>query len=165
MSSWARPPPGTSCRKSLRRQKSRRGRVLLKHCSTAFRKHWGAVKTVPLPPQTSAWEALGELQCCPSPSFPPHACLQHQFTFLLGKTGERLSPCSPGFGGQHDQSPEAVCDEPGRSEYSQHVPIYPTWHFNLSTACCPLPSPPHPSPPNSTLFPSLGIRVSLPQWP
>lgn len=39
VSSWARPPPGTSCRKSLRRQKSRRGLVLLKHCNTAFRKH------------------------------------------------------------------------------------------------------------------------------
>lgn len=51
VSSWARPPPGTSCRKSLRRQKSRRGRVLLKHCSTAFRKHWGA-GALPLPLQT-----------------------------------------------------------------------------------------------------------------
>lgn len=60
VSSWARPPPGTSCRKSLRRQKSRRGRVLLKHCSTAFRKHWGA-GALPLPLQT-----LEELLCSPS---------------------------------------------------------------------------------------------------
>jgi hypothetical protein len=48
VSSWARPPPGTSCRKSLLRQKSRRGRVLLKHCSTAFRKHWrGGILLLP----------------------------------------------------------------------------------------------------------------------
>ena len=53
VSSCARPPPGTSCRKSLRRQKSRRGRVLLKHCSTAFRKHWEARETRPSLLQTT----------------------------------------------------------------------------------------------------------------
>lgn len=131
--------------------------MLLKHCSTAFRKHWGAGETQ---------DALGELQCCPSPSFPAHACPQHQPTFLLGRMEEWLSPCSPDCGGQRDQSPEAVCDEPGRSvQHSQQVPVHPTWHFHLSTLCCPLPSPSHPSPSNSTLFLSVSVRVSLPRWP
>lgn len=67
VSSWARPPLGTSCRKSLRRQKSRRGRVLLKHCSTALRKHWGA-DTLPSSLQTCAQEGL---LCPPSPGLPP----------------------------------------------------------------------------------------------
>lgn len=70
MSSWARPPPGTSCRKSLLRQKSRRGRVLLRHCSTAFRKHWRAVGTLLLSLQTTTQEALEEPQSSPSTCLP-----------------------------------------------------------------------------------------------
>lgn len=90
VSSWARPPPCTSCRKSLRRQKSRRGRVLLKHCSTALRKHWGAADTLPSSLQTFAQEGL---PCPPSPGLPrqqvPHP--QHQFTFLLEEGQENGS--------------------------------------------------------------------------
>lgn len=71
VSSWARPPPGTSCRKSLRRQKSRRGRVLLKHCSTAFRKHWGAGDTAVISADQGPTGSLEELQCSPFPSSPP----------------------------------------------------------------------------------------------
>ena len=39
-----RGPGGCSCRKSFRRQKSLRGLVLLRHCSTAFIKHCGDSK-------------------------------------------------------------------------------------------------------------------------
>lgn len=58
----------------------------------------------------------GELQC-PFPR--PARSRPARSPFL----SEWLSPCSPDFGGQRDQSPEAVCDEPGRSECNQQVPI------------------------------------------
>lgn len=73
VSSWARPPPGTSCRKSLRRQKSRRGRVLLRHCSTAFRKHWRAGERCRYFCRPGAG-SLEELQGSPSSPSPTSPC-------------------------------------------------------------------------------------------
>lgn len=156
MSSWARPPPGTSCRKSLRRQKSRRGLVLLKHCSTAFRKHWGSTGTLPLPFQSGVQPALRRGQCSPvclpqtRRLAPPPTSFHTPFT--EERTGKWLLLYFPDFGGQHDQSPEAGCDEPRRSEYSHF--LGGTFNSMLLNVCLP-----HPI--RETLLPSL---VLLPHW-
>lgn len=85
VSSWARPPPGTSCRKSLRRQKSRRGLVLLRHCSTAFRKHWGSSRDTAIIFPDWCPAGLESFSALFPHAFPRSAgCLhpQHHFIFL-----------------------------------------------------------------------------------
>lgn len=135
VSSWARPPPGTSCRKSLRRQKSRRGRVLLKHCSTAFRKHWGAPETAPSSPQTRAREP----QVFPKSARPPPSSTAHS----CQKGGSHRIPQVSEAHVTRAQEQRVVSLEVRAQSAGPRVP---TWYLYPSAACCPSPSSPvlHP---------------------